>query len=76
MVTDAAAEMEDAEWKAMISDDEEACLRKWKAAGVTVHQLTDAEKAAFQKLALPIIEKAAESKPAMKDYLAIAEKTR
>jgi len=76
VVTDAAALMEDEEWTAMIQDDEQACMEKWKQAGVTVHRLTDEEKAAFQKLAMPIIEAAGKDRPAMKDYLAIAEKTR
>jgi len=76
VVTDAAAAMEEQEWTAMINDDENSCMTKWKDAGVTVHQVTDEEKAEFRKLAMPIIEEAGAQKPAMKDYLAIAEKTR
>jgi len=76
VVTDAATAMEDQEWAAMINEDENVCMSKWKDAAVTVHQVTDEEKAAFQKFAMPIIEAAGKDRPAMKDYLAIAEKTR
>lgn len=76
VVTDAAAVMEDEQWKDMIADDEQACMSKWEAAGVQVHRLSDEERSAFHEYAIPIIEATAESRPEMTQVLEIAEQTR
>jgi TRAP-type C4-dicarboxylate transport system substrate-binding protein len=76
VINDAADEMAEAEWTAMINDDEVACFDKWAAAGVEVHRLTEDERATIAAYMEPIMVDALAKDPGIQDVLDIAEATK
>lgn len=75
ILQDAADEMAEAEWAAMMEDDDVACFAKWEAAGVKVHRLTGDERAAILAYVAPIMEEAVAADSAIQAVIDIAERT-
>lgn len=76
ILQDAADEMAEAEWAAMMADDEVACFDKWEAAGVKVHRLTDDERAAFMTYVEPIMAEAVAADAGIQAVIDLAERTK